>query len=172
MKYLLTCLILFLTVEASGQSTVEQLPSSASTSTWWDTKKVKPRVALGYQKSFFTEVGVAKHWSGGDMVIPRSTALYSSLEWAPSSTGSVYGIKVGAETISGMGISGLEVKYQSNFKVDDIVITPKLGLSLLGSVSIFYGYNISINKSPFDHVGRHQFSLALLYDKSDWKDIF
>jgi hypothetical protein len=172
LKTLLLFLFSLLAIPIWGQSQTSPVPTSTSIPKWWNTQEIKPRVAIGLQKSFFTEIGIAKHWMGGDIVVPRSTALYSSLEWVPSHSGSVYGAKVGAETISGMGISGLEVKYQTNFHVQDVVITPKIGVSLLGSASLFYGYNISVKKLPFHQVGKHQFSLVLLYDKSDWQDIF
>src|SRR5690606_4262495 len=74
----------------------------------WERTQFETRFGLGYQKSILAEAGIGYHWSGGDIVRPLSKAVYSSLEFS-SFRNPVYGFKLGAETIGGMGIGGVEI---------------------------------------------------------------
>ena len=90
-----------------------------------------------------------------------SNDFYTALEWTPDKEDDLYGLKVGYEVNAYLLNLGLEVKYQTSFQKNDVVITPKIGLGLYGDVNIFYGYNISINNSPFKHIiSNHQFSIV------------
>jgi len=72
----------------------------------------------------------------------------------------IYGVKIGYEINAYLLNLGLETKYQTDFKEKDVVLTPKIGLGLYGDLNIFYGYNISINNSPFrETIGQHQLSI-------------
>ncbi len=164
LKLFLFIISLLLHEATFGQS----LPNETKKSSPWDSKQFEPRFGLGYQRSIMVEAGVGYHWSGGDIVRPLSTAVYSSLEFSSFSK-PVYGVKIGAETIGGMGIGGIDLKYLTNSRHHDLVITPKAGLSIFGTINAFYGYNISTNNYPFENIGKHQFSLILMYSKRAFK---
>jgi hypothetical protein len=157
--YTLLISLLALTI-ANGQSTDSTDTSIPET---WDKFHIAPRIGVGIQKSFFTEIGLslqryvyeARH---GFMV----STLYAAFEWTPSIPGQrpVYGIKAGAELVNNGGAGGIEIKYLTDSDSSDVVITPRFGFGL-GFANIFYGYNFSTNKYPFPKIGKHQFSLVI-----------
>lgn len=129
----------------------------------WKKFNLSPRMGVGIQKSFYTEVGLsfqkyiyeARH---GFMVFN----IYSAFEWKPSTPGEkpVYGTKLGYEIVNNGSAGGIEVKYQWNSEHEDVVFTPKFGFGI-GFVNLFYGYNLSTNKYPFPTIRKHQFSLVI-----------
>lgn len=129
----------------------------------WTNYKTSFRFSLGVQKSFFSEVGLSRHKYLYNDLGYASKSYYTSVEWVPKfskTNDHVYGIKIGYELNARMLAMGLEAKYQTDFKANDIVLTPKIGFGIVGAVNLFYGYNISTNKSPFANIRHHQFSIV------------
>jgi hypothetical protein len=129
------------------------------------------RLGVGYQSSFFTELGVTRRkYSGADLATIGS-AYYGAVEWVLKKgavSNDVFGLKLGGELTLQAFLLGLESKYQTDFKSSDIVITPKVGIgealitgALVSNAYACYGYNISLNNSPFERIGRHQFSITI-----------
>ena len=129
----------------------------------WKKMELAPRVAFGIQKGFYIEAGAVLQRYFYD---PRhgftANAVYTSVEWTPEKGNekAIIGVKAGAESVYNGGTMGIEVKYLTNGDENDFAITPKLGFGL-GLATLFYGYNFSKNKYPFDRIGKHQFSLAI-----------
>lgn len=135
----------------------------------WTKWRTAGRLALGVQRSFYTELGVARHkYIFNDLGFASQT-FYGGLEWTPT-TGSgnenhIFGIKTGYEINAGPLALGLEAKYQFDKDDSDFVITPKVGIGFFGVVNIFYGFNISTNDRPFSRVGKNQFSVSFNLNK-------
>ncbi len=130
--------------------------------TW---KKFEPalRVAVGIEKSFYTEFGIVfQRYIYEERHGYLASAFYSSFQFNPATKGNdkVYGIKIGAEMVNNGGSGGIELTYHFNDISEDWVITPKIGFGI-GFVTLFYGYNISTNKYPFQNIRKSQFSLAI-----------
>ncbi len=129
----------------------------------WKKMELAPRFAFGVQKAFYLEAGAVLQQYFYD---PRhgfaAYAVYTSVEWTPGKANekSIIGVKAGAESVYNGGTMGIEVKYLTNGEENDVLITPKLGFGI-GLVTLFYGYNFSTNKYPFDRIWKHQFSLAV-----------
>ncbi len=132
--------------------------------------KISARVGAGIQRNFYTELGIAKRKQVFGCTGFSANAYYLALEWHPKVSkeqkDNIYGVKFGYEFNAMLPIIGIEGKYQTDFNKNDFIITPKVGLGLLGDLNIFYGYNISLNNLPFDSVGRHQFSIVCHFGKS------
>lgn len=134
------------------------------------------RFGLGVQKSFYTELGVSRNVFVQDNIGAASLTYYSALEFTPSFSKnrlSVYGLKGGIEyctTAGGLTAMCLEIKYLSNFEKEDVIITPKAGLSAFGLVSIFYGYNLSILHDSFPQIGHHQLSIIININKKTYNE--
>jgi len=125
-------------------------------------KQVSVRVGAGLQKSYYTEFGLAIHRCNYGDTGFFSNDFYTAIEWMSSQENNIYGLKVGYEVNAYALNVGLEIKYQTDFLENDIVITPKVGLGLFGDVNIFYGYNISTGNDPFKEViSTHQLSIIL-----------
>jgi hypothetical protein len=129
----------------------------------WKKMELAPRVAFGIQKGFYAEAGAVLQQYFYD---PRhgfvANAIYTSVEWTPGKGNekAIIGVKTGAESVYNGGTMGIEVKYITNGDEHDFIITPKLGFGI-GLATLFYGYNFSTNKYPFDRIRKNQFSLAI-----------
>lgn len=121
------------------------------------------RFGIGIQKEFYTEFGVAGYSYYYNDRIYSSATYYGAFEW--SQPKNVYGFKAGYEINASALALGLEAKYQVNSENHDFVITPKIGVGILGIINIFYGYNISTQGQPFDYIGHHQFSMVFNFSK-------
>jgi hypothetical protein len=158
-----TCIIVFLwsiILVANGQirdTADHKTPAS------WKKYHIAPRIGIGTQRAFFTEAGFALQkyiYDAREGFVAYS--FYSLFEWTPSRQDqkAITGVKLGCESVFNGSAGALEVKYLSNGEVDDVMITPKIGLGI-GFINIFYGYNFSTNKYPFERIRKHQFSLVI-----------
>jgi len=95
-----------------------------------------------------------------------NAALYATFEWIPSTN--IYGAKIGGEMGQNLFMCGLDLKFQTDNKKNDIVINPKAGLGL-GFVNLYYGYNFSTNKYPFSSVSQNQVSIVFNITKKYFK---
>lgn len=124
---------------------------------------------FGIQKSMFVELGISKFYLMEVLHWPVSKSVYSSIEFSPTvrpeEENHIYGWKVGYEFSLLFVSAALEAKYQTDFKNNDFVITPKLGLGAYGAVTFYYGFNISTNDKPFSRIGNHQFSIVCNLNK-------
>ena len=129
----------------------------------WKKMELAPRIAFGTQRAFYFEAGAALQKY---IYEPRhgfvANAIYTCFEWTVGKAGekSIVGAKIGAESVFNGSTGGIEIKYLTNGDDDDIVITPKLGFGI-GAATLFYGYNFSTNKYPYERIRKHQFSLAI-----------
>lgn len=130
-----------------------------------EEKQISIRIGAGLQKSFYSEFGVALHTCTYGDTGYFSKAYYLALEWVPDKIDDIYSLKVGYETSALLVNLGLEMKYQTDFKTNDVVITPKIGFGIFGDLNISYGYNISTNSNPFSGIGNHQFSIIFNLNK-------
>ncbi len=135
----------------------------------WTRGRTAGRLALGVQRSFYTELGVARHKYIFSEQGYAAQAYYAAFEWIPTTQpeteNHIFGIKTGYEINAGPLALGLEAKYQFEKDDSDFVITPKVGMGFFGVVNIFYGFNISINDRPFSRVGKNQFSVNVNLNK-------
>lgn len=125
--------------------------------------ELAPRIAFGTQRAFYLEMGAAlqRYIYDARRGFVANT-IYTCFEWTPGKGGekSIIGAKLGAESVFNGSTGGIEIKYLTNGDDNDVVITPKLGFGI-GAATLFYGYNFSTNKYPFDRIYKHQFSLAI-----------
>lgn len=116
------------------------------------------RTGFGFNKAFYYEIGPSYVFHEADAIEGfGNAAIYTTFEWTPAPN--TYGVKFGGEFGSNLSMVALEFKYQSDNVEDDFVITPKIGLGL-GFVNMYYGFNISTNKYPFDKIGKNQFTMV------------
>lgn len=134
----------------------------------WD-ESIAFHSGFGVQKSLFAELGISKFSLMEVGYFPISKSVYSSIEFSPTirpeEENHIYGWKVGYEYTIISGSIALEAKYQTDFKNNDFVITPKVGFGVFGVVTFYYGFNISTNNKPFSRIGNHQFSIVCNLNK-------
>jgi hypothetical protein len=124
------------------------------------------RFAVGLEKAPYLELGYSrigindKTWAGSFCFYTAAQLNVSPQENARY----LYGGKVGFETAWMIAMWGAEIKYLTNRKDSQIYFTPRIGLSMLGFVSILYGYNIP-GKDKLDEIGSHQISISVNWSR-------
>ena len=134
----------------------------------WD-ESIAFHGGFGVQKSLFVELGISKFSLMEVGYFPISKSMYSSIEFSPAlksdEENHIYGLKVGCEFNAFIVSVALEAKYQTDFKNNDFVITPKVGFGTFGVFTFYYGFNISTGDRPFSRMGNHQFSIVCNLNK-------
>ena len=164
MRYIFSSLLIFLVLTAFSQNKVKgdtlNLPDGYK---HWTEYRTAFRFGLGVQKSFSTELGISRHKYIYNDLGFASKAFYVSVEWTPvfsKKDQPVYAFKTGYEMNARVIALGLEAKYQTDFRQEDIVLTPKIGIGVMGIVNLFYGVNISTRNRVFPNIGSNQFSIV------------
>ncbi len=175
MKYCLSLLLILSMHFVKSQSRNDSIwPISRNPQ--WTKYNSSARLGLGFQRSIYTEAGFSLHKYIVGCTGYASKTAYLALEWMPTikpeSERAIYGLKLGYEMNASIIAFGLETKYQSDLKKNDLILTPKIGLGIYGMINVFYGYNISFNHNPFDRVGHHQFSLVFNLNKHIINDVW
>jgi len=172
MKLILFIQLCFITSFVFAQDSLQTIHKEGYKK--WTNYKTAPRFSLGLQKAFYAELGIARHQYMYNDLGYAAKAYYAALEYVPifksSTDKSIYGLKLGYELNARILALGLEGKYLTDFKQNDFVLTSKLGLGIMGVIHVFYGYNISTNRSPFPKIGHHQFSLVCNLNKKALKN--
>jgi hypothetical protein len=175
MKYYFYLLSIFTVYIAKAQNSNDSIRIMNRNPQW---TKYNPSLRLGFglQRSIYTEAGISFHKYIVGCTGYASKTAYMALEWMPTirpeNENNIYALKTGYEVNGSIIALGIEAKYQSDLKKNDIVLTPKVGLGIYGMINIFYGYNISFNRSPFTRVGHHQFSIVANLNKRIINDIW
>jgi hypothetical protein len=151
------------------RDTIAQKPSESWRNLY--VPKTLLRVGAGYQGSFFSELGITRRKYSGEDLVTLGSAYYGAVEWTPSTKAApehLFGFKVGGELTLQPLVLGLEAKYYTDFRVREVLLTPKIGLgealitgALVSQIFVCYGYNISLNDRPFDRIRPHQISVVL-----------
>jgi hypothetical protein len=175
MKYYFYLLYIFTVYIVKAQNSSDSI-RIVNRNPQWTKYNPSLRLGLGLQKSIYMEAGISLHKYIVGCTGYASKTAYMSLEWVPTikpeSEKAIYGLKLGYEMNASLIAFGIETKYQSDLNKNDIVLTPKIGLGIYGMINVFYGYNISFNRSPFGRVGHHQFSLVVNLNKRIINDIW
>lgn len=139
----------------------------------WTKFRTCPRIGVGVQKSFYSELGIERSRFAISEAGGTFNAYYASLEWIPTilpeKSRNIYGAKIGAEIAANYLNYGLELKYLSDGQKQDFVITPKAGIGFFGLAELFYGYNFSFNKHPFEFAAQNQLSLIININRKAWR---
>ena len=161
MKQFFLFVSFFLVIIVTNGQEVDTIKSRVPAS--WKKYHIAPRIGIGTQRAFFTEAGFAfqKYMYDARHGFV-AYGFYSLIEWTPAREEhkAITGVKVGCESVFNGSAGALEIKYLSNGEVDDVMITPKIGLGI-GFVNIYYGYNFSTEKYPFPRIRKHQFSFVI-----------
>jgi hypothetical protein len=152
------CVFLFGIFNCSGQDTTNAKPVFHEGYKQWTKYRSSLRLGLGIQSSFYSEIGFSLHKYYYNDLAFASSAFYTALEWIPSRE-NIYGLKVGYELNIRTAVA-IEIKYLTNNETHDFFITPKAGFGVLGILTLFYGYNFSLNQYQFTSIGYHQFSIT------------
>lgn len=128
-------------------------------SLWEDTRYV-PKVGYSYQKGYYLEVGVIRGFIA-ESHGPNLGVIGPFISTDINTQNLILGPKLGFE-FSFLLLSGKvsSIAY-TDFKKVDLRFTPEIGLTLLGYLTICWGYNLKLNSNSFDDVGSNKFSINI-----------
>jgi hypothetical protein len=160
----LTGIFLLFTSIVSGQDTTSIAPFPKTGYKEWTKYQTCGRLGIGIQQSGYIEAGISRLKYIYNDLGYASSAYYGAIEWTPDflpeKPRHTYGFKLGYEINLRALALGLEAKYQSDNNNNNYVITPKIGIGVMGIVNLFYGYNIYLKDNFISYTGPHQFSLT------------
>jgi hypothetical protein len=122
------------------------------------------RGELGWNKSWFTSLGVSYAYSNINSHSPVSLVVYAAgeVDYAHYSGSAFYAYKAGCEyggLLFGMGI---EFKSMADFAgKNHFMFTPKAGLTMYGHANLYWGYNVFKNTNNVFGIGHHQISISM-----------
>ncbi len=120
---------------------------------------------ISTQKQLWGEVGIiyGKTMIGScDQIGLVGAKLGTEFNFTPSKF--MIAPKIGFEYDFSLFGARLNIIDYTNFTYHDIKFTPEIGLSLLGFVDIFYGYNFSISEKRIDNIATHRLTLTVNFD--------
>jgi hypothetical protein len=141
----------------------------------WSRNQICGRLGMGIQKSGYNELGVSllKYYFNDLGYAAKNT--YIAFEWnygiPKHDERRVIGFKIGHEINLRSLALGIESKYLTDNEKSDFVITPKIGLGMMGLLNIFYGYNISLENNPFADIKQNQVSLVINLNRNILKSL-
>lgn len=163
-KLLLLCVLSLLSTKSFAQSKYKDtvvntgLVPTSRIGIGWAGRSFNLEAGLALRKIIFAQFH-------SEALVYYSTVGYSST--FKKAEDNIWSVKAGAEFNGLPMLIGLETKYQTNFRTNDIVVSPKAGIGVLGMVAFIYAYNISVNKRPFANYGRHEFMVIVNVSPSE-----
>lgn len=160
MKNILTFIILFLLLMTTQSWICKGQSDSSLINNWHNAL----RLGIGFEKATYFELGFSRLYIT-DKGLGGSACFYGSgqisLPTKSENSRYLYGAKLGFETSWTMGMWAIELKYLTDNTNSQMYLTPKVGLSGVGVISLLYGYNVKLNEDDLLAVSSHQISLTV-----------
>jgi hypothetical protein len=140
--------------------------------TFWTKQRFVPKVGAGIQERPMVEVGI--YWQNiySHPLTLASKGPYASIDLLIDDDNFLIGPKLGYELTAGVIGVAFDVTYYFDQNYDNegnhpqtIVGTPKAGITLLGFVDLFYGYQIPFSEQRITSLSRHRLSINFNLNK-------
>jgi hypothetical protein len=131
-----------------------------------------PSIGISYQKQLVGEVGVLYGYrrpSDGCKLCGPLYGIKLASEFNFDSNNFYIAPKLAFELDLLIINARINFIDYSNVTYHDLKITPEIGLSYSGIVTLHYGYNIPLTPSKIDNVGTHRVTLVFNYGL--WKNL-
>lgn len=139
---------------------------------FWTRQRVIPKIGAGVQDRAFVELGIHWHNIYKDPLIVASKGPYCTVDLFIDDSNLLLGPKVGYELTAGIVGAAVDLTYFMDHNYDNegtnrnsLVLTPKAGLTILGFVNFFYGYQIPLSDKEITTLYRNRFSLVFNLNK-------
>ena len=140
--------------------------------TFWTRPRTVPKIGVGVQDRAFLEIGLHWHNIYKNPLIIASKGPYCTVDLFIDESNFLLGPKVGYEFTAGVIGTAVDLTYfidqnyneQGNDR-ESLVVTPKIGLTILGFADVFYGYQIPISEVEITSIYRNRFSLVFNLNK-------
>jgi len=156
---------LLLAQEAEQYDTVRTRPFDR----FWTKPRLVPKIGMGTQERVFTEIGFQWHNIYRHPLTLASKGPYATVDFFLDDKNFLIGPKLGYEFTAGVLGLAADVTYFYDHNYDgegnnrkSVVFTPKAGISILGFVDLFYGYQIPLSneENRISSIYRNRFSLV------------
>jgi len=135
--------------------------------TFWTRPRTIPKIGVGIQDRAFLELGLYWHNIYKDPLIVASKGAYCTVDLFIDDSNLLLGPKVGYEFTAGIVGTAVDLTYfidhnydESGSNRESLVVTPKIGLTILGFADLFYGYQIPLSEVEITSIYRNRFSLV------------
>jgi hypothetical protein len=171
-RKLLFSLGLILCISAVHDSAAQETQSSDTFKTkifkpFWTKPRFVPKIGAGVQDRGFFEVGVQYHNIYWHPLSLASKGPYATVDVFIDGKNVLYGPKLGYEFTAGVIGAAFDVTYFIDRNYDGeksnrraFVGTPKIGLTILGFLDLYYGYQIPFSEEQIDSIHRNRFSIT------------
>lgn len=140
--------------------------------TYWTQPRIIPKVGGSIQERALLEIGVQWHNIYRHPLSLASKGPYATVDLLLDDQNFLIGPKVGYEFTAGVFGVAFDVTYFYDKDYDKegndrraFVGTPKGGLTLLGFLDFFYGYQIPLSEQRITSLSRHRFSIIFNLNK-------
>lgn len=140
--------------------------------TYWTKQRLIPKVGGSFQDRALLEVGVQWHNIYRHPLSLASKGPYATVDLLLDDRNFLIGPKLGYEFTAGVFGLAFDVTYFYDKDYDQegndrraFVGTPKGGLTLLGFLDFFYGYQIPLSEEQITSLSRHRFSVVFNLNK-------
>lgn len=134
---------------------------------YWTKPRIIPKFGVGAQDRAFVEVGLQWHSIYRHPLMLLSKGPYCTVDVFIDKTNILLGPKLGYEATAGLFGAALDMTYYIDHNYDGeggnrsgVVLTPKVGISILGFANLFYGYTIPLSDERISTITRNRFSLV------------
>ncbi|HEY3404480.1 MAG TPA: hypothetical protein VGK59_13920 [Ohtaekwangia sp.] len=135
--------------------------------TFWTRPRTVPKIGVGVQDRAFLEIGLQWHNIYKDPLIVASKGPYCTIDLFIDESNLLLGPKLGYEFTAGVIGTAIDLTYfiDQNYNEqgsdrESLVLTPKIGLTILGFADLFYGYQIPLSEVEITSIYRNRFSLV------------
>lgn len=180
LKYFVAGMLIFIPSIIFGQIRSQQFDSVRSRpvfETYWTKERFVPKVGISVQDRAFVELGLQWHNIYRHPLSLASKGPYATIDLMVDEKNLLIGPKLGYEFTAGVFGTAFDVTYfyDKDYNSEGMdrrawVGTPKIGLTLLGFLNAFYGYQIPFSETRITTLSRHRFSLTFNLNK-DYFDI-
>ncbi|HEY9005458.1 hypothetical protein [Ohtaekwangia sp.] len=134
---------------------------------YWTRQRLVPKIGAGMQDRAFVEAGL--YWQNiyKHPLSLASKGPYMTVDIFVDNSNLLLGPKAGYEFTAGIFGAAVDMTYfiDHNYNSEGAnrqswVVTPKVGLTILGFADIFYGYQIPISSTEITSIYRNRFSLV------------
>jgi hypothetical protein len=139
---------------------------------YWTKERFVPKIGASVQERALLELGVQWHNIYKHPLSLASKGPYASVDLLIDKKNFLIGPKLGYEFTAGVFGAAFDVTYYYDKDYDAegnnrraFVGTPKGGLTLLGFMNVFYGYQIPLSEQRITTLSRHRFSITLNLNK-------
>lgn len=162
----------FLASALSGYSQADTTANPAIETFFWTKERFVPKVGVSIQEKAFLEIGVYWHSIYHHPLSLASKGPYATIDIMVDDRNLLIGPKMGYEFTAGVFGTAFDVTYfyDKDYNAEGLdrrafVATPKAGLTLLGFMDLFYGYQIPISEQRITSLSRHRFSVTFNFNR-------